>query len=133
MALSEKALGYIVIFIAFNMLASMCLVWLKTKIYILSNMSSYAIHKKKIETLKNRESLKTVYQFLYEKSANQTRTRRLLVIYYLLKLPVIIGIPFAIIGLFTHRIDNLLDKYALIMTVYIMILGISPIFFNRGL
>ncbi len=106
---------------------------MKTKIYILSNVSSSAIRKKKIEALKNRESLKTVYQFLYEKSADQNRTRRLLVIYYILRLPVIIGIPFAIIGLFTHQIDNLLDKYALIMTVYIMILGISPIFFNRRL
>lgn len=128
MITNEKALGYVLIFVFFMVFSKFSCrpIWILACVSSGKTPAARRIYRKEIR--KSENPPKSLYQWLITSSDNPTRTRRLLIKYFLCKLPAFVSLVIAVIGLRTHVFDKLLDISAFVVFFFYAVIFISGLF-----
>ena len=84
------------------------------------------IHRKEV-----RFNPKKQYDWLIENSTEPSQTRRWLITYQLCQLPAVFGLLVSVIGLYTSKVDVILDNSAPVILLFNMLLVFSGMFQGR--
>ncbi len=124
----EKALGDFIVFSVFLIVTQFSTAWMKHKIYFMTNKSptDMLIHRKEV-----RFNPKKQYDWLIENSTEPSQTRRWLITYQLCQLPAVFGLLVSVIGLYTSKVDVILDNSAPVILLFNMLLVFSGMFQGR--
>lgn len=124
----EKALGYLIVFSIFLIFTKFSTGWILHKIYFLTNKSP-------IDMLEHRKKVwfnpKKQYDWLLENSTEPSKMRNWLITYYVCKLPALLGLVFSVIGLFTSKVDIILDNSVPVVLLLNILLMFSGMFSGR--
>lgn len=122
--MNEKALGYVVIFAGFMILSTLSSRWILHMAYESADITpSDIVHYRKV-LRKSANVPRILSSWIMEISENPIKTRKLLTIYHLCKLPAVLCMIVAVIGLFTPQADRFLDyaSYAVLGFILLMVI-----------
>ncbi len=74
---------------------------------------------------------KKQYDWLLENSMEPSKMRNWLITYYVFKLPALLGLVFSVIGLFTSKVDIILDNSVPVVLLFNILLMFSGMFLGR--
>lgn len=117
--MNEKAVGYILIFSMYLVLARFSTGWLWLSVYATTNTSPADVSRYR---RKVRHNPKKLYAWLLENSIDEAKTKRTLIVYWICKIPAAAGILISCIGLFTHAVDRVMDIGAFVLLGYNMLI-----------
>ena len=132
--MNEKALGYVIIFAILMFLNKFTCRPIWTMVCLSSGKTPAAgrVYRKKVR--KSDNPPKNFFTWLVKSSDNPTRTRNLLMKYFVCMLPAFVCLIVAIIGLNTHFFDKFLDIATFIILGFNLIaLIVSSAFLKRSL
>lgn len=121
----EKGLGYLIVYSAHFAMIVLCTRWIWYKISVLADKSMFDMFKYRKEI---RYNSKKLYAWLIKDTVNDRKIKHLLIGRQLCKLPAIIGILSAIIGLRTNIVDSFMDTWSFVTGGFLILMTIVSAF-----
>ncbi len=115
MAVNEKALVYIFVFLIFALFSKITCRWLVELAWRVSGIPfEKIVYQKQLKTVK--QETMPFNRWLLENSSEPDKVHRLLRAYKLSFIPSLFFVLISVAGLFTHDFDSFLDNASLVMT-----------------